>query len=52
MKFLRKLLGLEDDKIIGLCAFKFAKSHQYTFPRFDNGANFYSTNGKNNFLLL
>jgi len=53
MKFLRKLFGFEDDKIIGLCAFnkKFAQNRKYSFPRFDAQCAIYNTNLKNNFLL-
>lgn len=54
MKFLKKLLGLEDDKVIGLCAFnkKNAKTNNYYAYYFNSQNQQYNTNTKNNFFLL
>ena len=53
MKFLKKLFGLQDDKVIGLCAFnkKLAQSNDGYVPRFNAQNTLYCTNTKNNFFL-
>lgn len=54
MKFLKKLFGLEDKKVIGLCAFKkeFEQIKTGYVPRFNAQSTLYCTNTQNNFFLL
>ena len=54
MKFLKKLFGLQDDKVIGLCAFskEFVKINSAYVPQFNAQSPLYNTNTKNNFFLL
>ena len=54
MKFLKKLLGLEDKKVIGLYAFgkKNTQVYEAYVPRFNAQNTLYSTNTKGNFFLL
>lgn len=52
MEFIKNLFK-DDEKIIGLCAFKKTAPQTFTFkPKYSNTFElFYSTNTKNNFLL-
>jgi len=52
MELLKKLFK-EEEKVIGLCAFKKQPQKVYSYdPKFNATKLYYSTNTKNNFFLL